>query len=288
MNEKIKLRSIAWEWLAALACYSTIIAPFGCQLSQIGGDGLDIGDIFNPPEGAGLFINDDFSDALLMAGTNGSGDSFFVYGTRQDNGNLEEIESVVVQTAAGDKSFITFESGRPTHAEGPDGSYVHVTYTEVSAARLAATVDFYNAQEDAVSSFPVEIDLQAAVQTIAEQVQAVTGQRLDVTEVEDDGGGSPKLRLNEQVRITIFSPLFAAFILPLVALVAITQIILGQILLVIYALVAVTIQAVLLTALAPLFLMASLLQVSITRVELIGIGTIFPIIPPPPFIVLQE
>ncbi|MEP0845689.1 MAG: hypothetical protein HRF50_02585 [Phycisphaerae bacterium] len=286
MNEKIKLRSIAWEWLAALACYSTIIAPFGCQLSQLGGDGLDIGDIFNPPEGAGLFINDDFSDALLMAGTNGSGDAFFVYGTRQDNGNLEEVESVVVQTAAGQKSFITFESGRPTHAEGPDGSYVHVTYTEVSAARLKATVDFYNAQEDAVSSFPVEIDLQAALQTIAEQVQAVTGQRLDVTEVEDDGG-SPKLRLNEQVRVTIFSPLFAAFILPLVALVAITQIILGQILLVIYALVAVTIQAVLLTALAPLFLMASLLQVSITRVELIGIGTIFPIIPPPPFIVLQ-
>lgn len=277
--ERTTLGSIAREWLAALACYSLLIAPFGCQL--VGG-GPDLGDVPGVGPDAGLFIHDDFSDPLLVAGRNDDGDAFFVYGTRNSDGGLEEVEAIVVEQAGGERSFIAFESGRPVHVEGPNGSFVHITYTEVSAERLVARVEFFNAVDEVTQTFPVEIDLRAVLQAIVSQVERVTGRELPITQVEEDITGGGKIRHAEQVRVTVFSPLFAIFVVPVVAIVALTQLILGQVLLAIVDGLTLAVRNVLFHALAPLFIVAALLNVSITRVQLVGIGTIFESVPPPP------
>ncbi len=276
-TNRAAVRQLRNDWLAGLLCVSLIVGPMGgCP------NGPDLGDLLGVGENAGLFVNNDFSNPLLMAGRNDPGDGFFVYGTRDGDGNLEEIEAIVVRQTNGDESFITFESGRPRRAQGPRGSFVDITYTEVSTQRLAATVEFYNADDDVSDSFPVEIDLQAALQTIVSTVQDITGQALPITEVEEDGSGGGKIRAVEQTRVTVFSPLFVAFVLPIVALVAFTQLVLGQILIAIQALIVTAVQGILFNVFAPLFIVAELLNVSITRVQVAGIGTIFDTVPDRP------
>lgn len=274
------LRRTAWDFLAAVACCTAVISPVAGCLQ--GGGSLDLGDLLGVGPNAGLFINNDFNDPLLMAGRNDAGDAFFVFGSRKSNGDLREIDAIVVRTAAGEQSFLAFEDGRPRRAEGPAGSYVEVTYEEVTAERLAGVVEFYNAETNVAMVYPVDIDLKLAVETVAEQVRAATGMELPIVEAEDGTAAGGKGRDTEQTRVTIFSPLFVVFVLPLVALVAFTQLILGQILLIVYAAIELALRAVLLTAFAPLFLVAAVLQVSITRISVIGIGTIFSSVPPRP------
>ena len=98
MSIRSSWRTIGREWFCALTCYSLLIAPFGCELL---GGGLDGGlpDGSSGALNAGLFINEDTEDPLLIAGQNANGDAFFVFGTRDENGGLEEIESILVRTA---------------------------------------------------------------------------------------------------------------------------------------------------------------------------------------------
>ena len=178
MSTRSSWRAIAREWFWALTCYSLLIAPFGCELRTGGSLQDGIGAALD----YGLFINEDTDDPLLIAARNSNGDAFFVFGTRDANGNLEEIESISVLTAEGEESFITFELGRPVHIQGPDGSYAHITYTEVSAERLTAGVELYNAATTEKETFQIDIDLEQTAAQIAELVRAATGQ-------EDEGFG---------------------------------------------------------------------------------------------------
>lgn len=305
-----ELRAAGREWFIALTCYSLVITPFGCQLQSAAplDDRLGSGGAGGTSSAAaGLFIESDWAAAHLLGGRSAEGDSFFVYGTRNAQGNLEEVESILVRTADGQESFLAFESGRPVHAQGPDGSYVHVTYGEISAERVTATVELYNAATGEKQFHPVEIDLRRTAEQVAELVRSITGQELRTVSQEEAqaaagaaarslnaGGEEPgpparslgKLSGQEQVRITIFSPLFSFFVVPLVALVALTTVILGQILVALYAVVAAAVQAVLLVAFTPLFLIAELLGRAVVRIELVPLVRIFAHIPPPPVVLL--
>ena len=279
MSIRANLRSVAREWFVALCCYSLLIAPFGCQLQ---GSLFDTGGELNTSS-AGLFINDDLDDPLLIAGRNGAGDAFFVYGTRDADGNLAEIESILVRTADGQESFITFESGRPVHAQGPDGSYVHISYVEVSSSRLAATAVLYNADTGQEQSFTADVDLEQTAAEIAGLVQRVTGQELKTTELASKGLDKDGLRA---LRVTVYSPLFTLFVVPLVTAVTLMIVVLGQILVAVYYLVVATLQAVLLSVFSPLFLVAALLSEVVLRVEFVPFTDLFIKIPPPPVVIL--
>jgi len=220
----------------------------------------------------------------LVAGWNANGDAFFVFGTRADDGALEEIESILVRMADGEESFIAFESGRPVHVQGPDGSYVHITYEEVSPQRLAANVELYNAATAEKSAYTADIDLEQTAAEIAELVRAATGQELETTALV--GGEAVDKDGRQRVRITIFSPLYAAFVLPLLAAVGLMTIILGQVLVAVYVLVAATLELVLLAVFLPLFLMAEILSDVVFRVELVPLSLIFDFLPPPPIVIV--
>ena len=290
MSTQTSWARIGREWFWMLACYSVIIAPFGCELRTAGlgsGLGSDLGDDVTPALETGLFINEDLTNPLLIAGQNAVGDAFFVFGTRDENGNLEEIESILVRTVAGEESFVTFESGRPVHAQGADGSYAHISYEEVSAERLAANVELYDANTAEKSTYTADIDLEQTAAQIAELVRVATGQNLETTTLTGDEmvvkDGT------ERVRITFFNPLYYAFVLPLVAAVAVMTVILGQILVVVYeivALVSLAIEAVLLAALSPLFLIAGILGDVVFHVELLPLSLIFDLLPPEPIVII--
>jgi hypothetical protein len=274
------------EWLTALCAYALLVAPFGCEVQSLllndgddsggGASGLDT-------TSSGLFINSDDSSNLLAAGRDARGDAFYVFGTRDAQGGLREIESILVQTADGGSSFIAFESGRPVLAEGPDGSYVHITYAQVSSSRLAATAELYDARAQQKSSYVVDVDLEQSAAQIAELVETITGRELKAPSV---AGQSKSKDDGRSLRITIFSPLFVLFVIPLVVAVQATIVVLGQVLAAIFAAVAATIQAALLAALLPLFLISGLLGDVLIRIEFLSLFDVFDALPPPPLIVL--
>lgn len=275
------------EWFCSLICYSLIIAPFGCQL-QTPGDDNGLGGLLGGgpiSTESGLFINQDLTSKLLMAAKNGDGNSFYVYGTRNSEGNLDEIESISVLTPANESSFVAFESGRPVHAEGPDGSYAHVTYTTVTPDRLAGVVELFDAASGTLTPFPFDIDLGQAVSEIAEQLAQVTGRQLDTSGIEAGAGAGGKSS-TESVRVTIFSPFYTFFVLPLVTTIGLMTIVLGQLVIAIFASIVVGLQALVLTIFSPLFLIAELLGDVVFRVQLTPLVDIFDFIPPPPVIVL--
>jgi hypothetical protein len=283
MSTPASWRTIGREWFCMLTCYSLLIAPFGCQLLNGGLDDGLVGGV-GATSDVGLFINEDTNDPLLMAGRNASGDAFFVFGTRDESGNLEEIESILVWTADGEESFIAFESGRPVHVRGANGSYAHISYNEVSPQQLTASVELYDAATGATTSYAVDIDLEQTAAQVAEAVRAATGQDLPTTTLV--GGEVVAKDGRQRVRITIFSPLFAVFVLPLVATVGLMTIILGQVLVAVYTLVAATVELVLLVAFSPLFLIAEILSDVVFRVELVPLWMTFDFLPPPPIVIV--
>ncbi len=282
MSTRASWRTIGREWFCMLTCYSLLIAPFGCQLLNEGLDDGLVGGV-GATHDVGLFINEDTDDPLLMAGRNASGDAFFVFGTRDESGNLEEIESILVRTADGEESFVAFESGRPIHVQGADGSCAHVSYDEVAPQQLAAGVELYDAATGETASYAVDVDLEQPAAQVAEMVRAATGQELETTTLL--GGEVVAKDGRQRVRITIFSPLFALFVLPLVATVGLMTIILGQVLVAVYALVVATVGLTLLAVFAPLFLIAGILGDVAFRVELVPLWQIFDFLPPPPIVI---
>jgi hypothetical protein len=282
-------RQILREWFCGLVSYSLLIAPFGCQLQAGGdgdGDGSGGGGLLGGVLGdstTGLFINEDLASNLLMAARNGDGNAFYVFGTRDADGNLEEIETISVASAAGETSFVAFESGRPMHAQGPNGSYAHVTYDVVTPERLAGAVELYDAATASKSSYPVDIDLAQAAAEIATRIAEVTGRTLDTSGLSAGGGGKT---LRESVRVTIFSPFYTYFVLPLVTTIGLMTIALGQIVIAMFAAVTIALQAVVLAVFSPFFLIAELLGDVVFRVQLTPLVDIFDFLPPPPVIVL--
>lgn len=259
------------------------LGPAGCQLGALppGGGGPLPGDL---KKLNGLMINDSPADGLLMAARNAAGDAFFVYGTRTASGRLDEVEQILVRTADGAESFIAFESGRPVHAEGPAGDYLHIMYDEVSTERLAGELEIFSAADGTVETFPFDVDLQQAAEQIAERIEQLTGQEVALTTVEDGQLKTGPM----QTRITVFSPLFAAVVLPFVLLIEVVTVIVGQVLELISAVATVAVYSVLLVALAPFFAISELLSGSVINIRVVPLFDAFTAIPPPGTIELRD
>lgn len=276
------------EWLAGLTTVALVVAPMaGCprNLDGLGGDGTaDKGGLTN--KSSGFFINEDTSSDLLVAGRNDEGHGFFVYGSRNAQGRIGEIRSIVLRTVSGERSFLTFASGRPTHAEAPDGSYAHVTYTEVSASRLTGTVDIFNAGDGSVTPFPFVIDLRAAIDDVVAQVRAATGIDVRVVQAIGDNQVETRKSLARSLVVTII-PLYTAFVIPCAALIYTTTIILGQLLTALVATVVIAIQNIIIAIFTPFILLAELMGDVVLFVRLVPVVTIFDVIPDPPIIVLR-
>ncbi len=277
--ENARKPRVGFEWLAAVACLSLLVAPFGCQIQQ---------QIDNPTDNSadktstGLFLNENIADSAIIAGRSEAGDTLFVYGTRTSSGGLGEVDSILVRSAAGDESFVLFESGRPVHAEGPDGSFVNVDYSSVGATMLTAIVNVFDAGSGQTNSYDVDIDLQRAVSQVADEVAQRTGQHIQIIDPATIATGKAVSR--SDTKITIFSPLLTILVLPFVAIVTLMNLVLGQILTILYAVVIATIQAALVLALAPVFLIGALLGDTIVNIRLLSFGDVFDSEPDPPVI----
>ena len=273
--------TVGREWFWILTCFALVVSPFGCQLR----DGSII-DIF-AGDGSfeqGLFINDGDNGPLIVAGQTADGAAFFVYGTRNEDGGLDEVESIVVRGSDGTESFITFESGRPVHVQGTGGSYAHIRYEQVSSARLTAAVELYDAETGATEQYDVDVDLDQLATQVADLVRNATGLELAATSVVD--GTLMSKDTNQRVRITILSPMFLLFVVPLVAVVGLTSVILGQVLAAVHAIVVATVRATLLAVFAPLFLLAGILAQVTVRVYLTPLSEIFDALPDEPIVIL--
>ncbi len=274
MNLRQTLRQLRREWLVGLLSYALVVAPFGCefQLDLLGGDGTGDSDLTT--SSAGFFLNQDTSDALLAAGRNAAGDAFFVYGTHTASGGIGEVESILIQTAAGASSFIMFESGRPVHLEDPNGNYVHIKYDEISTARLAVTADVHDAAAGTTETQSVEVDLTLAAAQVAQAVSELTGQTLEVPAVSADASKVQHRALG--------GLLYTILVLPMVLLTEMMILIMGQVMQAIFLAVTVALQAVVLAAFAPLFLFAALFNDVAVTVELVPLLDIFIELPSPP------
>lgn len=278
------LRGIAREWLVALCAYALLVAPVGCEFSSSLLNDVTGGDEPLSTASTGLFISDDAADGLLLAGRGDSGDAFFVFGARDASGRLAEVDAISVRAADGGESFITFESGRPVHAQAADGSYAHVTYTEISSTRLTGVVDLFDASSGAAESHVVQVDLEQAAQTIADQVEALTGLELPVTKAPAESRSKADGR---SVRITIFSPLFALMVVPFIAVMALTTLILGQVLLALVSVVVVLVEATVVAIFAPLFVAARVLSRVVARTFRTSLHVVFDVLPVLPVVIIR-
>lgn len=265
-----ELRSLGRDWLASLLAFSMLLTG-GCPRNG----GVDDGDGKTGGIARGtMYINDDAASAVQIAGRNDANDSFYVFGTRSSTGRLEEVESIVIQQANGDRSFVIFESGRPVHIQGPDGSYAHVEYQEISSTRLAGSIDLFDAATGNVETYTADIDLQQTLANVAALVEQSTGRSLDVVAVSgDDTLDTGKSRDRSSV-ITII-PLYAVMVIPFVAAVGIMTVILGQIVYAIAAAVTAAIEAVVLAAFLPLFIIGELLGDTVLRIRVIPLTAVF-------------
>jgi len=281
------------EWLVALLSYSLLVAPFGCQfqalLDNIGGSVLGGADT----SATGLFFNDDPNSSVLVAARTAAGDAFFVYGTRSASGGLEDtrVESILVQTADGRHAFMTFEQGRPVHLEGPDGSYIHITYDEVSADRLDATIIAYDASSGQQMTGHVSVDvqqvrknLQQFAQQGAEQLSALLGQTVQVP------AATTLTTAKTQERAV--SPILAALVvLPLTVLVQFCFYIVGETLTALRDALAASLQAsfeaTVRAACFPLIVFSSALQETSWQVRIVPLFRVFVQIPDPPRITIR-
>lgn len=273
------IRSIPGRWFAALCAYGLLVTPFGCQFQTLlndeggplGGDSEVLG-----VSTTGMFIADDTDDSLLIAGRSPADGSYFVYGLRDDAGNLARIDSILLRDEDGGESFIAFEDGWPVHVEAADGSYAHITYTEISQERLTAEVELLNLSDGFNETYLVDVDLQQAAEQVAELVAGVTGRQLETPAPVDDSAKDGGRRQ----RITIFSPLFAIFVLPLVAIVTLTVVVVGQIV----AAIAQAIHDVAVIIFSPLFIIGGLINNTIGRIRIVPLSEVFDRLPPPPVV----
>ena len=274
MSLRHTLRQVGREWLVALAAYALLVAPFGCQFQAAllgdNTDGLNT-------QSAGLFLNTDTSDPLIVAGRNVAGDAFFVYGTRQSNGAVGDVDSILLEMATGEHALIAFELGRPVYLQGPDGSFVRITYEEVSAERLAATAEVYDAQSGTTQTVSADVDLQETAQQVAMAVRQITGQSLQVPTVSlVETAKSQNRALNPLLQILV--------VLPMVLLTQALIVSMGQVMNVVFQAVTVAFQVAVVAAFWPLFTFAALLGEVSVRVETVPLLDIFIELPAPPVI----
>lgn len=279
-------RTIAREWLISLLAYSLLIAPFGCQyeLALTGIDGLSdiIGDTTTlDSTSPGLFINSDSASDLIVAGRSQAGDAFFVFGNRPAGGSIEQtdVQSILLKTAAGEESYIIFESGRPVHLQGPDGSYLHIEYTSITPEELTGSVTVYdaNTQKSETTSATIDLaqvqaDLLAAAGVGADTIEQLTNRTVEIPESPDTSTGKLYHRSLSGILVT-----FAA--IPLVILGQYLVAVMAQVMQAVFAAVTIAIQTAVVAAMTPMFLFTGLLGDTFVRIETLPLGLIFPTIP---------
>nr|HPM24192.1 hypothetical protein [Phycisphaerae bacterium] len=269
------VRQLAREWLVTLLALALVIAPFGCQIQSIidgGSDNTD-GDSLDTHT-AGMFLNEDTSDPLMVAGRNAAGDAFYVYGARAVGGAVGEVESILIRTAAGQQALMVFELGRPVYLEGPDGSYARITYNEVSLQRLQATVVVYDAVTQTTETAEAEVDLQKTATEVAALVESVTGRTLELPTAPADTAKLSQRALGPLLQVLL--------VVPMLALSQLMIVIMGQMMTAVFAAVTVAFQAAVVAAFWPLFMFAALLGEVTVRVESVPLLDIFIELPPPP------
>ncbi len=285
-------RQLGREWLVALLSYTLLVAPFGCQLQNLldnsgTGGTTDL-------QATGIFLNTDITNPLIAAGRDAQGDAFFVYGTRSADSGLQDtqIASILVQTADGQQSFITFDAGRPVHLQGPDGSYVHIKYTEVTEDRLAATVTVHDAASDQTAPpVDVAIDLQQVRQNLmqaaqqgAQAIQALTGQIATVP-------AAPAVSTAKWQNRAVADILIAIVAVPLALLTQFTFYIVGEMMTAVFDAVAASIQAsieaALQAAFTPLLTLGNVLSQTSYRVEITPLFHVFVHLPPAPIVTIK-
>lgn len=275
MSTRKLVRQLVREWLVTLLALSLVIAPFGCQLQSIFDGGADnTGGNTLDTHTAGMFLNEDTRDPLMVAGRNAAGDAFYVYGTRAVGGAVGEVESILIRTAAGQQALIVFELGRPVYLEGPDGSYARITYNEVSLQRLQATVVVYDAVTQTTETAEAEVDLQKSAAEVAALVESVTGRTLEIPTAPADTAKLSQRALGPLLQVLL--------VVPILALSHLMIVIMGQLMTAVFAAVTVAFQAAVVAAFWPLFVFAALLGEVTIRVESVPLLDIFIELPPPP------
>jgi hypothetical protein len=254
-----------------LASYALLVAPFGCEFqADLIGDDLNT-------QSAGLFLNPDTSDPLIVAGRNAAGDSFFVYGTRQSNGAIGEVDSILIRTAAGQESVIAFQLGRPVYVEAPNSSFVRITYTEVSAQRLTATVEVHDAASGGTETVEADVDLQKTAAQVAQAVENLTGVSVVLPEVPLGGTGKWQQRAINPLLLTLA-------VVPMIAMSELLVVVMGQVMQVVYAAVSAALKGAVALIFAPVFLFSALLSEVTVQVESVPLLDVFIELPPAPVI----
>jgi hypothetical protein len=278
MSRLLAPHSCGREWLVVACAYALVVAPFGCQF-QLQNPGGSTDDTTPTTTTAGTFVNSNLAEDVLVAGRNATGDAYFVYGQRDALGK-PDVSAIVVQPKTGIESFILFKQGRPVYAQGPDGSYLHIRYTEVTATRLSATVTVHDANTGQETAGTATIDLEAAAKQIAEQVKSVTGRTLTVPD-------EPDLATTKANDRALSSIIVSLSIIPLVLFTQSLVVMMGQIMTEVFAAVEAAVQAVVLAACTPLFLFTSLLGETTIRIEAVPLFTVFVEIPDLPTVTIE-
>lgn len=286
MSERAFWRKQRRDWLSAMVCFSILMSPsIGCGTTE-----LNLGDLGNidlsgllGSTNSGLFIEESSATSgLLAAAKNSGGDSFFVYGTRNSAGQLQEVESILVEEDGGGESFVTFESGRPVHAQGANGSYAHAAYTGVTSTSLAGVVEVFNAADDSKQSLDFSVDLQQGLDDLAQQIEDATGQSLSFSSIIDNSTVETRKAMQRGLTITVL-PLYGLFVIPMVAAMGLMMLVFTQLML---AMMVVIAKTLVVAIFRPMFVIGSLLGDVLLRIRIVPLLTIFSILPPRPTVIL--
>lgn len=281
MHSRASRTQLAREWFCGLTCLSIILAPMaGCPRNASSDDDGD-----DSKSAPGLYINKDNSADAIVGARAADGGVFFVFGARGSNGGLARVDSMAVTTPDGEDAFVSFESGRPVHAQGPDGSYLHITYSNVTPTALDADIALFDASTKTTTSYQASIDLEQTITEIAALVQQRTG--LDITPVSVIDSTTVQTGKTDSRSLSIVMlPLIAIVVIPLAAAIFGMSSILGQVLNAVFSVVAAAIQVVLLVILSPIFLIAEIFSGAVVSVRFLTLDEIFDFVPYPPVVLI--
>lgn len=263
------------EWAVGLALVMMVVAPVGCLEP---GTGVDIDDIADLASATGFFIGEGV-DGAIFAARSPSGEQFFAYGER-DGDQVRRIDALLYESAAGERSAILFDAGFPVQVIGPDDSSATITYEEVTASGLRASVLVDDQANQTQETFTVDIDLEQTLAQVAALVEQVTGEPLTVVEVDDDGM-SAKRAGTMQTRITVLNPLYG-LVVGFGAVIAGMGVVLGQIITGVVQALGNIAQGLVAAIFLPFFAISELLGATLGNVRLVPLGNVFGSVPNEP------
>ncbi len=187
-------RTFAGTLVTAFSLSIMAVGQGGCNTLSL--TGLQQADAAGNP--LGFLINTDTAGNTLGGIRLADGRSVYVYGTFENNGNINEITGAVLRDTDGREAGVVFENGRPVSAYGFDGTTVDITYEEVSTTRLKGRVDVHFAdskvaEEDRDQTIDFDVDLEQAAADLAQHVADVLG--LTVSDAEPPTAPDGRARL---------------------------------------------------------------------------------------------